>query len=97
MSTWLVAAMGVVYFVVACDQFIKGGVGINKSVFIGQNVTVDGTIDSTNTASGAIICQGGLGVSKNVNIGQNVQIDGHANINGVTSTYLFATNLLLKR
>ena len=27
MSSWLVALMGVVYFVVACDQFIKGGVG----------------------------------------------------------------------
>jgi hypothetical protein len=27
MSTWLIAAMGVVYFVVACDQFYKGGIG----------------------------------------------------------------------
>ena len=27
MSTWLVAAMGLVYFVVAIDQFIKGGAG----------------------------------------------------------------------
>ena len=27
MSTWLVALMGVVYFVVACEQFSKGGVG----------------------------------------------------------------------
>jgi hypothetical protein len=27
MSTWLIAAMGVVYFVVALDQFWKGGVG----------------------------------------------------------------------
>ena len=27
MSTWLVAAMGMVYTVVALDQFIKGGVG----------------------------------------------------------------------
>jgi hypothetical protein len=27
MSTWLIAAMGVVYFVVAIDQFYKGGVG----------------------------------------------------------------------
>jgi hypothetical protein len=26
-STWLIAAMGVVYFVVAMDQFYKGGVG----------------------------------------------------------------------
>ena len=27
MSTWLIAALGVVYFVVALDQFWKGGVG----------------------------------------------------------------------
>jgi hypothetical protein len=27
MSTWLVAIMGLVYFVVAVDQFIKGGTG----------------------------------------------------------------------
>jgi hypothetical protein len=27
MSTWLIAAMGLVYLVVAIDQFIKGGVG----------------------------------------------------------------------
>lgn len=27
MSTWLIAGMGIVYFVVAIDQFIKGGVG----------------------------------------------------------------------
>jgi len=27
MSTWLVTAMGFVYFVVACDQFMKGGMG----------------------------------------------------------------------
>jgi hypothetical protein len=27
MSTWLIAAMGFVYFIVACDQFMKGGTG----------------------------------------------------------------------
>jgi len=27
MSTWLVAAMGLVYLVVAIDQFMKGGMG----------------------------------------------------------------------
>lgn len=37
MSTWLVAAMGFVYFVVACDQFIKGGVGAGI-MFLGYAV-----------------------------------------------------------
>jgi hypothetical protein len=27
MSTWLIGAMGMVYFVVALDQFRKGGIG----------------------------------------------------------------------
>jgi hypothetical protein len=27
MSTWLIAAMGFVYFIVAIDQFVKGGTG----------------------------------------------------------------------
>jgi hypothetical protein len=27
MSSWLIGVIGVVYFVVAVDQFIKGGVG----------------------------------------------------------------------
>lgn len=27
MSVWLIAAMGVVYFVVAMDQFFKGSLG----------------------------------------------------------------------
>lgn len=27
MSTWLIAAMGVVYFYVACEQFWKGSAG----------------------------------------------------------------------
>jgi len=34
MSTWLIAAMGVVYFIVALDQFWKGGVGTGI-MFIG--------------------------------------------------------------
>jgi len=27
MSTWLIAAMGLVYLIVAVDQFFKGGLG----------------------------------------------------------------------
>ncbi len=34
MSTWLIAAMGFVYFIVAIDQFLKGGVGTGI-MFIG--------------------------------------------------------------
>ena len=37
MSTWLIALMGVVYFVVACEQFYKGGTGIGI-MFLGYSL-----------------------------------------------------------
>ncbi len=37
MSTWLIAAMGLVYFIVAIDQFMKGGVGTGI-MFIGYAI-----------------------------------------------------------
>jgi len=37
MSTWLLAAMGCVYFIVAIDQFMKGGIGTGI-MFIGYAV-----------------------------------------------------------
>ena len=37
MSTWLVALMGVVYFIVACDQVIKGAPWIGV-MFLGYAI-----------------------------------------------------------
>jgi hypothetical protein len=37
MSTWLIAAMGLVYFIVAIDQFMKGGVGTGI-MFVGYAI-----------------------------------------------------------
>lgn len=37
MSTWLIAAMGFVYFIVAIDQFMKGGVGTGI-MFVGYAI-----------------------------------------------------------
>lgn len=37
MSTWLIAAMGLVYFIVAMDQFFKGSVGTGI-MFIGYAI-----------------------------------------------------------
>jgi TM2 domain-containing membrane protein YozV len=34
MSAWLIAAIGLVYFIVAIDQFMKGGIGTGI-MFIG--------------------------------------------------------------
>jgi hypothetical protein len=36
-STWLIAAMGLVYFIVAIDQFMKGGVGTGI-MFVGYAI-----------------------------------------------------------
>tara|TARA_R110000868_G_scaffold129813_2_gene339010 strand:+ start:78 stop:221 length:144 start_codon:yes stop_codon:yes gene_type:complete len=36
-STWLIAAMGFVYFIVAIDQFMKGGVGTGI-MFVGYAI-----------------------------------------------------------
>ena len=37
MSTWLIAAMGFVYFIVAIDQFMKGGIGTGI-MFVGYAI-----------------------------------------------------------
>ena len=37
MSTWLIAAIGVVYFIVAIDQFMKGGIGTGI-MFLGYSM-----------------------------------------------------------
>lgn len=37
MSTWLIAAMGLVYFIVAIDQFMKGGIGTGI-MFVGYAI-----------------------------------------------------------
>jgi hypothetical protein len=36
-STWLIAAMGFVYFIVAIDQFMKGGIGTGI-MFVGYAI-----------------------------------------------------------
>jgi hypothetical protein len=36
-STWLIAAMGLVYFIVAIDQFMKGGIGTGI-MFVGYAI-----------------------------------------------------------
>jgi len=37
MSTWLIAGMGLVYFIVAIDQFMKGGIGTGI-MFVGYAI-----------------------------------------------------------
>jgi hypothetical protein len=37
MSAWLIAVIGVVYFIIACDLFMKGSVGLGIS-FLGYSL-----------------------------------------------------------
>ena len=53
MSTWLIAAMGVVYFVVACDQFYKGGIGTGI-MFLGYAM---GNVGLVMVAKQEIVCR----------------------------------------
>ena len=46
MSTWLIAAMGLVYLVVAIDQFIKGGIGTGI-MFLGYAIGNVGLVMAT--------------------------------------------------
>lgn len=60
-----------------------GGLAVDKSTFIGGNLTlaatssnliVAGTTESTTTGTGSITTAGGLGVAKNVNVGGNLAL-----------------------
>ena len=50
-----------------------GGLGVVKNVFIGQDVDVAGTTESTSSSTGSIVTDGGVGVAKNLNVGGDVQ------------------------
>jgi hypothetical protein len=47
----------------------EGGIGVEKSAYIGTNLRVLGTTESTSTTTGSTVLSGGLGVAKNVYIG----------------------------
>ncbi len=47
----------------------EGGIGVEKSAYIGTNLRVLGTTDSTSTTTGSTVLSGGLGVAKNLHIG----------------------------
>jgi hypothetical protein len=47
----------------------EGGIGVEKSAYIGTNLRVLGTTESTSTTTGSTVLSGGLGVAKNVFIG----------------------------
>jgi hypothetical protein len=50
----------------------EGGIGVEKSAYIGTNLRVLGTTEATSTTTGSTVLSGGLGVAKNVYIGGTI-------------------------
>ncbi len=53
---------------------------------IGDDISIDGTTESTTKDTGALVVEGGIGVEKNINVGGNVVIAGDLQIDGTTTT-----------
>ena len=56
-----------------------GGVGIGKSVVVGENLKIHGVVNSTSNTTGSIITSGGVGIGKSVVVGENLKIHGAVN------------------
>ena len=50
----------------------EGGIGVEKAVFVGTNLTVAGTTASTSKDTGAVILEGGIGVEKEIFAGLGI-------------------------
>ena len=51
---------------------VAGGVGVGVDVYVGKNVTVDGTDESTTPTTGALKVAGGVGVGKSLYVNKDV-------------------------
>jgi len=73
---------------------VFGGTSISKNVYIGGDISVLSTTDSTNSNEGALKVSGGVGINGNVNITGNTVIIGNLSILGTTNS-IYSTNTLL--
>ena len=56
---------------------VEGGVGIEKALYVGTNLRVGGSTNSTSKDTGALVVQeGGLGVEQNITAGGDVAVNG---------------------
>ena len=53
---------------------VEGGVGIEKSLYVGEHVQIIDTTDSTSKDTGALIVEGGVGIEKSLHVGAAVSI-----------------------
>lgn len=73
---------------------VFGGTSISKSLYVGGNVVLSGTTDSTNSNEGVLKVSGGVGINGNVNINGNTVIIGNLSILGTTNS-IYSTNTLI--
>lgn len=53
---------------------------------IGDDISIDGTTQSTDKDTGALVVEGGVGIEKNLNVGGNAIITGDLTVSGTTTT-----------
>lgn len=58
---------------------------------IGDDLLIQGTTESTDKDTGALVVEGGVGVEKNLNVGGNVVITGDLQVDGNTTSVNTAT------
>lgn len=73
---------------------VFGGASIVKNMYVGGDVVLLSTTNSSNANEGALIVSGGVGVTGNVNVLGNMVVTGNVSIIGTTNT-VYSTNTLL--
>ena len=73
---------------------VFGGASVSKNMFVGGDVTLLSTTNSTNTNQGALVVSGGVGISGNLNIAGNTVINGNLSVLGSTTT-VYSTNTMI--
>ena len=53
---------------------VAGGVGVAKSLTVGEEILIFSAVDSTSVQTGAIVANGGLGVAKSAHIGETLSV-----------------------
>ena len=64
----------------------SGGIGVAKSVVIGNTATINSIIDSSSTSTGSIITLGGIGVAKALQVGTSITAGGNLACNAIGTT-----------
>ena len=71
---------------------VVGGIGVGRDVYVGGDVTIADTLDSTANNNGSLIVAGGAGFAKSIVVGSSATIQSAlANANGVAANALQVT------